>query len=96
MRILWEQPAQLGEVGAPSQAFTCPLRRNRGLRKMCLGSELCCPGGKVIWGKLELFLVSSPVHPNSIFFPPLESGLPQGLYLQWVIVQDGVLQGPLD
>ena len=79
MRILWEHSAQLGDLGAPSQAFTCLLRRNRGLRKMCLGGELCSPGGKVIWGKLELFLLSSPVHPNSIFFfPPLESGLPQG------------------
>ena len=37
------------------------------VEKMSLGPELCCLGGKAMCGNLKLFLLPSPMHPNSFF-----------------------------
>lgn len=83
MRTLWEHPVNLGNWVFPHQAFTCPLRRNRGLRKMCASSELCAVLGER-WYGVAWTLWSSPVHPNSFSLPLNLDFLKGSIFRGWL------------
>lgn len=76
MREKWaslEESTQLGKLGSHSQALLFPHGRNHGPSKSSLNPKLCLPWGRSDFGKIKLFLLPTPMHPNSklIFFSPV-------------------------